>query len=285
MLGKRKGVYGISNIVGFAFWNVHRVQKNIDRIINLGISEDFSVIAVCEAPSNMELMANSGYHLVEHIDNRAKQGDIQVFVKDTAVSTQYYYKEDSRFCLLRIEPIGINLVVVHLTSRSDPNYCEGQRADISRALSAIARMEEKYNDKRTIVIGDYNMNPYDAPMLEFTGFNAKLFRHQMRNASRTLHEDRHDLFYNPMMLVYHDAKSENQPRGTFFYHQVAPQWFCFDQVLIKHSLLSCFCPDSLQIVNKIGNEELTKGCRPKKVISDHLPISFEIVNKGGKTDV
>ena len=206
-----------------------------------------------------------------------------MFVKDTAVTTQYYHKEDSRFCLLRVEPIGINLVVVHLTSRSDPNHCEGQRADISRALGAIARMEEKYNDKRTMVIGDYNMNPYDAQMLDFTGFNARLFRHQMRCPTRALHGETHDIFYNPMMLVYHDAKSENQPRGTFFYHQVAPQWFCFDQVLMKQPLVSCFNPDSLQIVSKIGNEVLTNGNKPKKVISDHLPISFEI--EGGNINV
>lgn len=252
--------------------------------MKLCTDEEITIIALCEAPPDFSFQSNCGFHLVEHIDDRHSHGDIQVIVRNE-ITTRYYYKEDSKFCLLRIEPVGINLMVLHLSSRLPPNSSEMQNADIGRALSAISRIEEKYGDKRTIIVGDFNMNPFDEKMMEFCGFNAKLFKNQIKQAARTIGGEKKDVYYNPMMLVYHDAKSSEEPRGTYFYDQVPPQWHCFDQALIKQHIVAAFDQDSLRILGKIGDEALMSNNKPNKKISDHLPIQFKLFFEGGPKHV
>ncbi len=272
----------ISDSFRFLFWNIHRNEASIQRIIDYGLLECIDVIALCEVPEPITIPDICPYHLVEHIDNRIGQTGIQVMVKSSLSVPNNFFMEDRRYCILRLPGVKVNLVVLHLPSSLMPSGPEARNVDIGRILRAIERTEERFHDKRTLIVGDFNMSPFEFSMVSFSFFNSILFKSQMmKRKPKTIHGVTHDQFYNPMLLVYNDLGDEERPRGTFFYEQVPPVWHCYDQILMKQSLIPEFISESLSIVGKIGNEELIRGNRPIDTISDHLPIRFDLHCEGG----
>ena len=90
-----------------------------------------------------------------------------------------------------------------------------------------------------------------------------------------VHEDRQHLSYQPVSLFMHNIWDVPAPMrviavGNSF-------WNIYDQVMIRPSMRKWFVDNSLKIVVKIQEHSLVDKFRhPRKDISDHLPIVFEI---------
>ena len=192
------------------------------------------------------------------------------------ISVNNYYREKRRYCLFRLEDDDINIVIAHLNSDRISQGKESRWADISEIISNISRMEEKFQSKQTLVIGDLNIGLFDDQMLLLTGFNAKLFKYQLSKESRKIHEEERDMFYNPMLAVYKDQESEEEARGTHFYAGAHPHWHCYDHVLMKPTVIPRFNIHKLRIINRLGQTKLVEHNKTVETISDHLPVYFEI---------
>jgi hypothetical protein len=143
----------------------------------------------------------------------------------------------------------------------------------------IAEVEQSAGHTRTLVIGDFNMNPFESGMVSSEGFHAILDRRIAMRGHRTVQKRRRPFFYNPMWRFMNDDRAP--ACGSHFYQKSKPLchfWNTFDQVLIRPDLLPVFDDAGLSLIDVIGGESLLdERGRPNKLQhSDHLPIHLNL---------
>jgi len=141
----------------------------------------------------------------------------------------------------------------------------------------IQQAEKQVEHQRTIVIGDFNMNPYEKGMVNANGFNAVMSRSIAMNRERTLQGRQYGSFFNPMWGLMGDS-SPGSP-GTHYYlpsGHSSYYWHTFDQVLVRPDLLDFVTPRSITILDTDGERSLLSrnGQPDKSWASDHLPLLF-----------
>lgn len=177
-----------------------------------------------------------------------------------------------------IHPIGIDilLVAVHLPSKLHTS--ENDQAFIAARIAAeIDRRESEQGHTQTIVIGDFNMNPFEIGVVSADGFHAVMDKQIALKQSRVVLGQERKYFYNPMWSRLGDD-SEGQA-GTYYYNSSSMSnyfWNMFDQVLLRPSLLPCFNQSNLKVIDKIGEKSLMKNSKISNQFSDHLPLLIKL---------
>lgn len=132
--------------------------------------------------------------------------------------------------------------------------------------------------KNTILLGDFNTNPFETNMLNANVLHAIPYKEEINNSSRVVSGNEYDKFYSPMWKLL--GKS-SPPYGTYYYNTskiTNYYWNLFDQVIIRPVVLKAFNEESLEIITKTKKQNLLdKNNRPdKEQYSDHLPLFFSI---------
>ncbi|HVI06909.1 MAG TPA: endonuclease/exonuclease/phosphatase family protein [Candidatus Binatia bacterium] len=171
----------------------------------------------------------------------------------------------------------ILIVMAHLPSKmhSSPG---SQRTECSLLARNVLEQEATVGHKRTIVIGDFNTNPYEHGFVATDGLHAVMSKSVALRGTRRVSGRDFDFFYNPMWSCFGDIG--DRPSGTYYYDKaehVNYFWHMFDQVLLRPTLLGGFS-DSVRILTEAGETHLLDGSgRPDtKNASDHLPIVFSL---------
>jgi len=170
------------------------------------------------------------------------------------------------------------MVAVHLPSKlhreeDDYNLLCGQLA------RAIEEAEAKMGHSRTVILGDFNMNPFESGMAAANGLHAVMDRRIAAKETRTVLGTRHKFFYNPMWGRLGDVRGRTA--GTFFYDSGKAlnfYWNMLDQALLRPSLLDAFDDDGIKIVTEIGGTNLlnASGHPDTRRASDHLPVIVQL---------
>jgi len=173
-------------------------------------------------------------------------------------------------------PLGESLLLVaaHLSSKLWKKT-EEQILASTRVARFVREAETQVGHSRTVIIGDLNMNPFEAGIVGSEGLHAIMDRRIAALGSRTVHGEDCPFFYNPMWATLGDLDST--PPGTYFYNaggEVNFYWHVFDQVLLRPALLDFFAADSVIVVAELeGASLLTSAGHPdREAMSDHLPI-------------
>ena len=200
----------------------------------------------------------------------------------------YVYKEEKHFSVYKMHEEKQNylLVVLHLTSAMFKN--ESSRAQkVNIISSTINKLEESCNDEaqkagennyHTIVVGDFNLQPFSDGIIGVYGFNAVMDVNIAKKISRTVDDRQVNFYYNPMWHLM--GKREGIP-GTYYSYSDQEDksfyWYTYDQVLLRPALIDHFVWEEFMIVMRIGNRDLIRsGKIYKERYSDHLPIKFEV---------
>jgi hypothetical protein len=170
----------------------------------------------------------------------------------------------------------IVLAALHLPSKLHPNE-SSQILACTRWAETIAQAERQTGHTRTVVVGDLNMNPFEAGIVGAGGFHATMVRAQALRGQRTVSGQLYPFFYNPMWGCF--GERDGTPAGTYFYdssEHVNYYWNMFDQVLLRPSLVGRLSRKGIEIVTHAGAVSLlsANGRPDKSVGSDHLPILF-----------
>ncbi len=179
----------------------------------------------------------------------------------------------------RIAPsIGADflLVAVHLSSKLRMTEND-QKFQAARAAEAIQEAESRVGHTRTLVIGDFNMNPFEVGLVGADCFHAVMDRKIAQKQSRTVQGRDKLFFYNPMWGRMGD--SSPGPSGTYFYRNsgyVSYFWNTFDQVLLRPALLDAFSQENLIVISEVGEKNLLTENGISKSSSDHLPIVLKL---------
>jgi len=171
------------------------------------------------------------------------------------------------------------LVGVHLQSKSHTTGLDRDYA--ARTLAETVRKEElEAGHSRTILVGDFNMNPFESGVVHAEGLHAVMTRNLARRGSRVYKGKAYPFLYNPMWSLFGESSdAPHEPPGTFYLaggHGENLFWNMYDQVLVRPELMDAF--RDLRILHDDGEQSLlTASGRPHRgTASDHLPITFRL---------
>jgi hypothetical protein len=264
----------------FFFWNVG--GKSISQLIGaaaLSVDADCVVLCECSIPPS-EVLAS--------LNQRAP--DYQ-YAFGSCKHLMFFTKFEPRFLVPTFENARISIRRLSLPARREiliaaahlPSklYFSGDSLahECFILASYIDREEEIVGHKRTVLLGDLNVNPFEVGVVGTSGLHAVMSRSVATRVSRVVQDRQHHFFYNPMWSHFGD--SEDRPPGTYYYERAEAVnyfWNIYDQVLLRPELLEGFAGDSLRVLTNAGPTSLldTSG-RPDKVnASDHLPFTFSL---------
>lgn len=173
------------------------------------------------------------------------------------------------------------VVSVHMPSRMTIGYQTSRsRSGLFQTLrKAIEDAESTVGSSRTVIVGDFNQNPFDPEVVQVDGLNAVMDERVASKCQCKYNGMEYRFFYNPMWGRMGDASKG--PLGTYFYREpevVRYYWHTFDQVLIRPSLLPSLPPNHPLVLTEVeGQSLLRSNSRPDgRRFSDHLPILFSV---------
>lgn len=170
--------------------------------------------------------------------------------------------------------IGQNKILLVLVHGVDiRNYDPETRQSFAQSLADEMRLvKEQQRTNKLILLGDFNMNPYDRGMNLAAGLNAMMTKSCVERGSRRHIDTDYDFYYNPMWSLFGD--NTDGPAGTVYdtSNQGPYGWSMLDQVVINHSIIRLF--ENVKILTEAGTESLMnkKGHPDADNASDHFPI-------------
>ncbi|MGL5795689.1 MAG: hypothetical protein ACRC06_15075, partial [Waterburya sp.] len=156
------------------FWNINKKPLLSEIIFLCHKNEvDILVLAECEL---------SDVEILQAINPNLERKYLAPFNPSSYLSFFYRYppecislvRDDGRTAIRRISPpIGDDfiLVALHLPSKLRMQDKE-QIFECIRVIQSIEEAESRLGHDRTIVIGDFNMNPFETGMVSADGFHA-----------------------------------------------------------------------------------------------------------------
>lgn len=264
------------------FWNVHR-NPNIDYILqDVILEKECNILILAEYNNNLTSFCNKlsvqnkDFYEVPIIGcKRIKIIAEKNYSAEIISDSQYYTIHNFNF-------IGKQLLIASLHFPSKLHASSDDTIAISsRMINDVSEAESRINHNNTIIIGDFNANPFEEICINANCFHAISSAKEVEHIERTVNSYKYKMLYNPMWNFFGDY---NKPEGTYFKTNTGIKtyfWNIFDQVLLRPSMLNSFKADSLQIIHNInGNSLLNKrGVPDINKYSDHLPIFFEIMEE------
>jgi hypothetical protein len=169
----------------------------------------------------------------------------------------------------------ILLCGVHLHSRLRMDEASLSFAAVELAR-AVEDVETRRNHQRTVLVGDFNMDPYEHGMVAANALHGMMSSRSARKRTRTIDKRDYSMFYNPMWAYL--GERHGSPPGTYRYwsaKHVLREWHAFDQVLLRPQLIDWFPPGELRVLDRIGQTSLVSAAG-YPAVSDHLPLVFEL---------
>ncbi|NUQ74892.1 MAG: endonuclease/exonuclease/phosphatase family protein [Polyangiaceae bacterium] len=264
----------------FLFWNC---RKATDLVGKLVAEHRVDVLVLAESHAEPARILSA----IEDADGARFEvdplcQDIAIFTRFSASALQPEHDEPG-LSIRRIPtvPEDILLVAMHLLSKD--NASDADQASLTPIYAAeIGRIERKLGMRRTLLVGDLNMNPFDHGVVQATGFHAISSRQvatqrgNREKGGRTVDTRWYPYFYNPMWRFFGDA--QGTPPGTFFRDKGGPIayfWHLYDQVLIRPDLVPRFVDRDLMILSQCGDIALVNA-KGEPSASDHLPVLFRL---------
>ncbi len=108
----------------------------------------------------------------------------------------------------------IVLAAVHFPSKRYWS-AESQASECFELGKAIEQVEKDVGYRRTILVGDFNMNPFETGIVSSGGLNSVMSRRIASRVSRTVQGRDYHFLYNPMWSHFGDARADTA--GSYYY--------------------------------------------------------------------
>lgn len=176
--------------------------------------------------------------------------------------------EKQRSIFLYSKEKDLLLVGLHLEDNTHVNDDETSITHI-QTLSLILDDVNSSNHKQVVYVGDFNCMPYSKEMVYFKGLHCVLFKDEMKTKTGCRRKN-----YNPMMLALNEEK---QLYGSFRYTtgSFSLYWYAYDQVVVSEELTTRIT--NIDYLKEISGKSLLSKNSRSPLVSDHLPLVFEIV--------
>ena len=261
-------------MLNILFWNLKRnsiekliVECLVENNIDIAIFTEYNAIDLIEIEKNLGKM----YVYVEGVQKDTK---IIIIAKTTLEVTIIQQQNRYSLCQVKNAIQEYLLAGIHLEDRRNYKTADRINNTINPLVNDIEQAERTFECDNTIVIGDFNADPYSEELLSKYSFNAVLFKSiiEKREFTNPISLPR-KRFYNPML---HYISEDTEMYGSFYYadNYMTSYWYCLDQVLVRKNLVDMI--NQVEYLKKIGNTNLLKNKVPDKNISDHLPLLIKL---------
>ncbi|MBI4965860.1 MAG: endonuclease/exonuclease/phosphatase family protein [Desulfomonile tiedjei] len=269
-------------MTAFMFWNVNSRPRG-EIIANLARRHDVDVIMLAEcsiSPAALLSELNRVETQYHYAEQRACK-KIEIYSRFPGDFIPPII-EDDRLTVRHLQLPGLTdilLAVVHFPSKlwwSD----HSQAAECCQLTGSLEEAENMVGHSRTVLVGDLNMNPFEAGVVGANGLHGVMTKRIAETGSRIVQGRQYQFFYNPMWSLLGDASPG--PPGTHFYSAAEHAvffWNMFDQVLIRPALLDRFRNKDLRIIESDDQRSFLSprtGNPDPNVASDHLPLVFSL---------
>lgn len=275
--------------MNIGFWNIkcEKLADRSDLLVSFVREKQLDILCVAETNDNTNISFLSKIN-----QSGTKRAYVQIKSIKNKISIFSSYSADlfkdkgglfnsTRWTAHKISIpniLNFNLVSVHLNSKV--NWSESSLSlecvNLSRDILSV---EHDTNCSETILIGDFNMNPFENGLVAANGLNALPdLKYLTKKPRRTIDGTTYKSFYNPMWNFFGDFKP---PYGTHYYRppgHVSHEWHVYDQVILRPTLAPYLEKNFVDIVTRLDGDNLCKKFeRPDSVkYSDHLPIILNL---------
>lgn len=268
-------------MASFLFWNLFRNRLE-DRIARLAVAHDIDVLMLAEfepRPSEVISAIESAGGGRFHVHGMPGQ-KVWVFSRlQESALVETFRDVLGRMRISRMYLEGrpeMLLAVVHFPSLRNRSR-EGAAQSATFWARDVKEKETEVGHRRTVLVGDLNMNPFDAGVISGHGLHAVMTRAKAMENDRRVDGEPSPFFYNPMWGFFGDRTPG--PPGTYYLSATDPVnyfWNVYDQVMVRPELIPLL--KNVAILDNDGVESLlTAGGLPKKSgFSDHLPLMFRL---------
>ncbi len=267
--------------MNYLFWNTNK-NKDINTILkSIIIENNCDVVGLAEYEDNIneliKALYKDGYNFYKLDQMGCKRIQIITKFKPNQIKVRYDKDKYTIKTIPHKTHTEINVVFLHLQSKTNDEHDEGRNFELSQIKSNLEEIEQKYNNKKSIILGDFNMNPFERPMVSAGGIHSLNSSRETKKGERVVGGYNFSMFYNPMWNLFGDRL---KPEGTYYYNKsqhVNYFWNIFDQVIIRPELIEYFDIEKLKIITGVSEMSLlNKNGKPNKKFSDHLPLFFNI---------
>lgn len=264
-------------MLNILFWNLKRnaledyiIDCIVENNVDIAIFSEFNGIDFIKIQKNLGKM----YSRILAVQEDRK---VTLIAKTTFSITTVQQQNRYNIYYIKTAVKDYILAAVHLEDRRN-NKSVDRIKTISCLVADIEQTEKLLKCNNTIVIGDFNANPYDEELLSKYAFNAVLFKTIIDKSDLTSPNSlKLKRFYNPIL---HYISEDTQMYGSFYYEKdsCTPYWHCLDQVLVRKSLANSL--NHIEYLKKINKKDLLKNTIPNGKISDHLPLWVNLQEVG-----
>ena len=187
--------------------------------------------------------------------------------------------ETTRYQILTIKTSSYVLIVGAIHNVSKLSYDdEDQHAILQQIHTDIKYIEEKWKTKNTIIVGDFNVNPFEKSLISADSLFAIPYKEELERKTVVRNGVKYEKFYNP---TWKFLSCDAAPYASYYYSNsklVNYYWNMFDQVVLRAEMIEAFDDDSLTIISRTVSHDLLSNQKPySDKYSDHLPIFFKIM--------
>lgn len=266
------------------FWNIKKKDTFIKTIVDIISEENIDLIAFAEFPEGSESPFKDAFKKAfddfEYLEP-IKPNKIELFYRSKQVNISNAY-DGHRISVNKvhsaIDGYEYNFIFCHLRDQFSTD--KEQLPGFARlVVQEILEYEKEQDNARTILCGDFNMNPFERGMLEYDCFNAMQTTSLALKRTRNIEGNPYQMFYNPTWGLMGDLHGQDVP-GTYYFtpsHPIQQYWHLLDQVIIRPDVIPVFDKSQLKIVTTGQNYNLLNGSgNIDSNYSDHLPIKFHL---------
>lgn len=266
--------------MNIAFWNIKNNDDIHDTIIELIKQKDVDVLILAEVPFGLftDLKKHPRFKDFIQVSNGDSKVEIYSRIYKNNFKTILNARRWSGYEIDIPQRLKINLFPVHFPSKV--NWTEESLAlECVNFANDIKACEKKQGHQNSILIGDFNMNPFEPGILSANGLNAIQDLSYIEKMNRRIVNGKHhEFFYNPMWNFFGDYQ---KPLGTHYHRNsgnISYEWHILDQIILRPDLSDFIDNKSIEIITKINNIELGGTYqRPNdKEYSDHYPILLSL---------
>lgn len=271
-------------MLNIVFWNVGRDPGASAALIGRLMSQERAIVGVFAEASDRAEEVRAACELALSrkvaIANLAPVSPWRPTVLTSAPTLMYRtLREDSRavFVELRLPPTPpFLLVAVHLRSQLHARAAD-KHLEANELREAIESVEAQRACNRTMLIGDFNLDPFDAPLVDANGLHAVFHRGVASRRSRNVQGKDRRFFVNCSWSKY---RTEPQDAGGSYYYEGGAEcrhWHMFDQVMIRPELMADVPTTSIDFITSIGDRSLLRNrWQIDSTVSDHLPLRVRV---------
>ncbi len=269
-------------MTSFLFWNLNRkpIQSFVSRLVSR-YEVDVIMLAECSIKPTVLLkelnqIDTAAYHYVPQLGCTK----IEMFTRFSSQFIPPLYETD-RLTIRHLKLPGLTdvlLAITHFVSKMHWSD-DDQALECAPLAESIRATETNVGHSRTVLVGDFNMNPFEFGVVSAGGLHGVMSRSIAARKHRIVQNRRYPFFYNPMWSLLGDTPS--RPPGTYYYGGAGHKvffWNIFDQVLVRPELLDRFHNADLEVLTGDGHNSFLsqKGLPDSQRVSDHLPIRFSL---------